>query len=514
MFRSISHVISGRRSSTLAIRYYSKDNSEVRVRFAPSPTGNIHLGGLRTALYNYIYAKKYGGKFILRIEDTDQSRIIENSAKEIEEILIWSGLKPDESPKLKGPYGPYSQSARLDLYRKRANELLESGRAYRCFCSPDRLSLLRNYQSRNREKPHYDRKCYHLSRLEIEEKLKENNGRHVIRFALAEGSTQLDDMIFGTIVHNLIEARESDPVILKSDLFPTYHFANVIDDHHMKITHVLRGSEWISSTAKHIQLYEAFNWNLPRFAHFPLITLQGGSKMSKRNNQSHVSQLRDSGYRPIAILNLLTNLGGGVPKTKQDSMDLWGLDRIVEEFDFEAVTCHPGSVDKSRLDIYNSKDLKRAFKDKPGELEAQVKKLLEQKGITTCLGGDLLSIVIGQNIDRIVTINDLLSPENLYIWQKPEFTCSLQEYHDKGLNVEEIVREVIKIVESDRIEDRLALREVSHRHGIEWALLMRLIRMILTNRDVGLPVHDIFKCLGSVRLVEYLNKFLIELPSL
>lgn len=513
MFRSFSVTISCRKCFSTTNRYYSENGPEVRVRFAPSPTGQLHLGGLRTAFYNYIYAKKNGGKFILRIEDTDQSRVVKGSEEEIEELLTWSGLKPDESPTKGGQYGPYVQSARLHLYQQKAAELIESGRAYRCFCSPDRLSLLRNYQSRNREKPHYDRKCHNLSQAEIEEKLRENNGRHVVRFALSDGLTQLDDMIFGQINNNLRQSMESDPIILKSDLFPTYHFANVIDDHYMRISHVLRGSEWISSTAKHIQLYGAFGWNTPVFAHFPLITMQDGSKMSKRNNQSHVSQLRHAGFRPLAILNLLTNMGGGVPKTKQDSLDLWEMERIVEGFDFGSVACHPGSVNKSRLDIYNSKDLRKTLEHNPEELRIEIRRLLNQRGITTEASDNLIDVALSRNIDRIVTLNDLMSPENIYIWQQPEFTCSLQEYHDKGIDIKGIVEHVIELVKCNKIEDKSALREVAIKHGIEWPLLMKFIRTILTNREEGLPVYDIFKCLGDDRLLEYLNKFL-KLPSL
>lgn len=481
--------------------------TEVRVRFAPSPTGSLHLGGLRTAFYNYIYAKKYGGKFVLRIEDTDQSRTVKGSADEIEQLLIWFGLRPDEGPKQGGPFGPYIQSERVDLYRQKAAQLIESGRAYRCFCSPDRLNLLKIYQSRNREIIHYDRKCYHLSQAEVREKLKENNGRHVIRFALAEGSTEMTDMIFGPLTANLIEAKESDPIILKSDLFPTYHFANIIDDHYMQITHVLRGSEWISSMAKHIQLYEAFNWKIPTFAHFPLITMEDGSKMSKRNNQSHVVQLKAAGFRPLAILNLLTNIGGGLPKSKQDSNDLWSIERIIEEFNFDTVTRHPGGADKSRLDIYNSKDLKRTLKENPTELQVQMKTLLNESGINTNISDDLIIEAISRNIDRITTINDLVAAQNMYLWQQPDSNICLLEYKNKGLNIEVIVRDIIELVRAHKIDDKSALKAIAIKHGVEWPMFLRFIRKILTNSDKGLPVHDIIKCLGEDRLLKYLSKY-------
>lgn len=442
----------------------------------------------------------------MRLEDTDQTRLVDGTAGEIHDVLSWAGIKPDESPALGGPYGPYQQSARLQLYNQKAKELIESGQAYKCFCSSDRLTLLRSNQLKNREKPHYDRKCRHLSPSEIEEKLVENKGKHVVRFALEEGVTKFEDMIFGSISNNLIENRESDPIILKSDLFPTYHFANVVDDHHMKITHVLRGSEWISSTTKHIQLYQAFDWNVPNFAHFPLITLQDGTKLSKRNNQTNMQQLMKEGYRPLAILNFLTNIGGGVPKNKQDSMDLWDIERIVDEFDFHSIACHPASVDKGRLDIYNAKDLKKAWREKPEDLKTEITGILKQKGIASDLSEETLSTVIPLFIDRITTINDLFKSENLYIWQQPQITCSLEEY--RNLDVKGIIEEIMKIVERDEVDDRSVMRDVAFRYEIAWPQLMKLIRIVLTDRQSGLPVYEIFECLGKKRLLQYLNKFL------
>lgn len=487
--------------------------NEVRVRFAPSPTGNIHLGGLRTALYNYIFAKQNSGKFVLRIEDTDQSRLVANSAKDIENVLCWAGLNPNESPTVGGGYGPYTQSKRLDLYKQRAEELIETGRAYRCFCSPERLDLLRKYQMRNRQKPRYDGKCRHLSSSEIDEMLSMNNGRHVIRYAIEPKLIQFDDLIFGDIANDFSIIKDSDPVLLKSDNFPTYHFANVVDDHEMQITHVLRGSEWISSTAMHVQLYQAFGWIAPKFAHFPLITLKGGSKISKRNNENHVKSYIEAGYKPLAILNFLTNMGGGLPKEKQDSMELWDLDRIVEEFDFSKVLCNPGSIDMEKLKIYNMKELQKMWYEDKNLVQREVRVLLEMNNIPFDLDAESFETIIEQFIHhRIVTLNDLISPEKSFIWHHPSLCLSLEEYHDKGWNLKELVESIIIAIRESNIEDKSSYEamfvEITSKYGIDKASLMRLIRKLLTNSDKGLPVFHIFLCLGKKRLLDYLEKSL------
>lgn len=478
------------------------NNSQVRVRFAPSPTGKIHLGGLRTALYNYIFARQHNGAFILRLEDTDQTRIVPGSAQEIEDVLNWAGLSPDESPTVGGDFGPYLQSKRLELYKHQAQKLLESRLAYRCFCSPERLELLRKYQTRNREKHHYDGKCRNLSEVEMEEKLRENNNKYVIRFKLSSGITTFVDLIFGEITNNLMEAKESDPIILKTDGFPTYHFANVIDDHHMKISHVLRGSEWISSTSKHLQIYQAFNWNVPQFAHFPLITMRDGSKMSKRNNQSHVTSWRDEGYRPLALINFLTNMGGGVPKPKQDASEVWGLDKLVKEFNFQLVTCHPGSVDLNRLRLYSSNELQKTWRDNPNEILDQLKYLLKNHDIPH----DHIDIetVVERLITRITTINELVLPQYAFIWHPPKLTWTPK------LELRVVVPSVVKMLDHIDFQDRKSINEnlyqLADRHNLSRPVFMRFIRMLLTNSESGLPVHEIFQCLGKHRVIEYLKK--------
>lgn len=488
----------------------TQKNPQVRVRFAPSPTGKIHLGGLRTALYNFIFARQHNGKFILRLEDTDQSRIVPGSAEEIEDVLNWAGLSLDESPTIGGDFGPYLQSKRLELYKHLAHELIESKFAYRCFCSSERLELLRKYQTRNREKHQYDGKCRYLSDNEIEEKLHEKGHKYVIRFKLNPGITKFVDLIFGEISNNLLEAKESDPIILKTDGFPTYHFANVVDDHYMNISHVLRGSEWISSTSKHVQIYGAFNWDVPQFAHFPLITMRDGSKMSKRDNETHVTAWRDAGYRPLALINFMTNMGGGVPKSKQDTSEVWDLDTIVEKFNFQQVTCHPGSVDLNRLRIYSSKEIQKSWHENPDEIFDQLNNLLKSRGISHDIDESIVKRIIGRFIGRITTIHDLLLPNNAFIWHPPSLSWSVSEYHENGIDLRAIVSSVIETVKNINIEDRSCvnthLNQLANQHNVSPPLLMKLIRKLLTNSESGLPVNELFECLGKERLSVYLNK--------
>lgn len=496
-------------SSTARLFIGSCLNNEVRVRFAPSPTGSIHFGGLRTALYNYIFARKNNGKFILRIEDTDQTRIVDGSMKELEDILDWSGLKQDENSTLGGPYGPYIQSQRLDIYKKHIDKLLKEGKAYRCFCSHSRLELLRKYQSRNREKPRYDGKCKLLTGAEIAEKL-EAKDSHTIRFSLQPGVTSFSDMIFGDIDTDLVASNEGDPILMKSDKWPTYHFANIVDDHEMQISHVFRGSEWIASTAKHIQLYNAFGWKIPVFAHLPLITMMDGSKMSKRNNQSQIKSYVEKGYEALAILNLLTNMGGGIPKDKQDSMCVWDLETIVKNFDFGKVIRHPGGIDLDKLDKYNHLVLKRDWERDPGKSVDRLKELLAQKYSAIPMPNDeILHRILDCFLDgRVTTMNEIVSEENSYLWLKPQINLNSQEFGkynwDKKLIVGRVI-DILKVVDIDNKNSVISsMKDLCSSLGMEWGPFMKFLRLVLTNKSSGQPVYDIIRCLGKSKSLEYL----------
>lgn len=494
-------------SRIIVYNTFTRFKSDVRVRFAPSPTGHLHLGGLRTALYNYIFAKQNDGAFVLRIEDTDRTRLVPGSAEQIEQLLCWAGLKPDESPKIGGPFGPYNQSQRLDLYKKKVDELVAAGKAYRCFCTPTRLELLRKHQARNREKLRYDRRCLSLSKSEIEEKLVDTGNNYVVRFTLQPGATTFTDTVFGDITNDLIESQESDPVIIKSDGFPTYHFANVIDDHSMRISHVLRGAEWISSTCKHVQIYEAFQWQQPKFLHFPLITMKDGTKMSKRNDNSHLKSWIDAGYRPLPILNFLTNSGGGVPKSKQDSNEFWTLDRMVKDFRFNSMTTHSASIDVGRLKIYSQKELQKRWADNQVEVIEELKELIKRANLTCDLDDENLASVLDKYISRITLLNDLISSDKAFIWGVPKLDWSLDEY--TGFDMRSIIEGLIELVREVDINDQKmvdsSFASLANKYKIDKRILFRLSRKLLTNSDAGLPVQEIFALLGKERLRTYLN---------
>ncbi|XP_021092979.1 probable glutamate--tRNA ligase, mitochondrial isoform X2 [Heterocephalus glaber] len=333
----------GRREASLGADL----GAAVRVRFAPSPTGFLHLGGLRTALYNYIFAKKHQGSFILRLEDTDQTRLVPGAAENIEDMLEWAGIPPDESPRRGGPSGPYQQSQRLELYAQATDALLQTGAAYPCFCSPLRLELLKKEALRSHQTPRYDNRCRDLSQKQVAQKLA-TNPKPAIRFRLEEEAPAFQDLVFGWNRHQVASV-EGDPVILKSDGFPTYHLACVVDDHHMGISHVLRGSEWLVSTSKHLLLYQALGWQPPRFAHLPLLLNGDGSKLSKRQGDIFLEHFAAAGFLPDALLDIITNSGSGFPENQMGRT----LPELITQFDLTRITCHSALLDLQKLPEFN-----------------------------------------------------------------------------------------------------------------------------------------------------------------
>ena len=276
---------------------------EIRTRFAPSPTGYMHIGNLRTALYEYLIAKSQGGKFILRIEDTDQERYVEGAVDIIYNTLKTTGLEHDEGPDKDGGYGPYIQSERMKLgiYMKYALELVEKGEAYYCFCTKERLDSLKESNAEGDAFAKYDRHCLSLSKEEIEENLKSGKPFVIRQKMPQEGTTTFTDAVYGTIT---VENSElDDQILIKSDGMPTYNFANVVDDHLMDITHVVRGSEYLSSTPKYNLLYKAFGWNAPQYVHLPPVMKDAHHKLSKRNGDASFGDLIDKGYIPEAVMN-------------------------------------------------------------------------------------------------------------------------------------------------------------------------------------------------------------------
>ncbi|MDA3814198.1 MAG: glutamate--tRNA ligase [Candidatus Cloacimonetes bacterium] len=327
-------------------------SNEIRVRFAPSPTGYLHVGSLRTALYNYLYAKKVGGKFILRIEDTDQTRYVNGAVKNLLETLESMGLEYDEGPEKGGEYGPYFQSKRTEIYNKYVKELLDHGKAYRCFCTPDELDKKREEHRVKGLDTRYDGRCRKLNESEINDHLG-NNDKFVIRLKIPqEGEVTFYDIVREKVTFpwNMVD----DQVLVKSDGFPTYHLANVIDDHLMEISHVIRGEEWLSSVPKHLCLYEALGWKPPKMCHLPLLLNSDKSKLSKRQGDVAVEDFLNKGYLPETLLNFVVLLGWHAP----GDQEFYTLTELEKAFSLKRINKSGSVFDLEKLNWMNGQYLR------------------------------------------------------------------------------------------------------------------------------------------------------------
>lgn len=343
--------------------------NEVRTRFAPSPTGYMHVGNLRTALYAYLLAKSLNGKFILRIEDTDQERLVPGAVDVIYKTLKATGLVWDEGPDIGGDFGPYVQSERMDIYAKYAKQLVESGHAYYCFCNKERLEEMRMLQKFSGELSKYDGFCRHLTPEQVEEKLKAGMP-YVIRQKIPEsGQTTFEDEVFGNIT--VENSSLDDQVLIKADGMPTYNLANVIDDHLMGITHVIRGNEYLSSAPKYNLLYEAFGWEIPKYIHCSPVMKNQSEKLSKRNGDASFEDLVQKGYLEPAIINYIALLGWS-PKSEQE---IFSLAELVHEFKISGISKSPAIFDIKKLNYINSHYIKQLS---PAEFLTKAKPFIQQ----------------------------------------------------------------------------------------------------------------------------------------
>ena len=329
-------------------------SDEVRVRYAPSPTGMQHIGGVRTALFNYLFARSKGGKFILRLEDTDRTRYDEKYVKNLYDTMSWLGIDWDEGGDKGGDCGPYVQSERFELYKKYADELVAKGEAYYCFCDAERLERIRKIQTENKMAPGYDRHCRLLTPEEVKANL-DKGLPYVIRLKVPlEGETKFHDHLLGDIVWKN-EDISPDPILLKSDGFPTYHLANIVDDHLMHITHVMRAQEWIPSTPLHVQMYRSFGWEHPEFCHLPMVNGSDGKKLSKRHGSTSLNEFRARGYLPMAIVNYVALLGCSY----EDGKDMYTLDELAKNFKLEHLNKAPAVFDYKKLEWYNGQYIRQ-----------------------------------------------------------------------------------------------------------------------------------------------------------
>lgn len=405
---------------------------EIRTRFAPSPTGYMHIGNLRTALYEYLIAKSQGGKFILRIEDTDQERYVEGAVDIIYNTLKTTGLEHDEGPDKDGGYGPYIQSERMKLgiYMKYALELVEKGEAYYCFCTKERLDSLKESNAEGDAFAKYDRHCLSLSKEEIEENLKSGKPFVIRQKMPQEGTTTFTDAVYGTIT---VENSElDDQILIKSDGMPTYNFANVVDDHLMDITHVVRGSEYLSSTPKYNLLYKAFGWNAPQYVHLPPVMKDAHHKLSKRNGDASFGDLIDKGYIPEAVMNYIALLGW----SPSDNTEIFTLDELKEKFNISGLSKSPAIFDTAKLTWMNSEYIKNMDEDKYLSLVIpRLEKVIKNKEL------DLKKIALLLQ-KRLETLNDIPALVDFFD-ELPEYTTDLY-VHKKMKTTEEIALSNLK----------------------------------------------------------------------
>jgi len=381
----------------------------VRTRYAPSPTGLMHVGNLRTALYEYLIARSQGGAFVLRIEDTDQERLVDGAVSVIYQTLAQVGLRHDEGPDIGGAFGPYVQSERKALYRPYAEQLAREGKAYYCFCSKERLDRLKeDAEADGGHFSGYDRHCRDLPAAEVERLLAAGTP-YVIRQKMPlDGSTTFSDAVYGDITVDNSELE--DQILLKSDGYPTYNFANVIDDHAMQITHVVRGSEYLSSTPKYNLLYEAFGWDVPTYVHLPLIVGNDGRKLSKRHGATSFADLAGEGYLPAAIINYIALLGW-CPK---DTRELFTLDELCQVFSIDGISKSPSVFDYDKLDWFN----------------AEYIRAMEPSAFVALIRPELDKVFAGRPYEAPL-LAELLQPRLIRLTQLPamiHFLVERQEY--------------------------------------------------------------------------------------
>lgn len=480
-------------------------NDKVRVRFAPSPTGYLHVGGARTALFNYLFAKNMGGTFILRIEDTDRTRFQEDSLKEIFESLNWLGLKWDEGPEVGGDHGPYIQSERLDIYKKHADELVEKGHAYPCFCTPERLEQVRKEKEARKEMHGgYDRHCRGLSDEEVE-KLKSEGKPYVVRLkAPLEGSISFEDAVRGDIETpvNMVD----DTVLLKTDGFPTYHLASVIDDHYMEISHVLRGDEWIASTPRHVLLYKAFGWQPPVFAHLPVILSPDGGKLSKRKGAASVMDYKKDGFLAEALLNFLSLLGWN----PGDDREVMTKEEIVEAFAMKKVSSKPSVFDTQKLEWMNGQYMENYDAD---SLLSEVKPMWAEKGFDA--DDEYMKSVISALQSRCKRVTEFKDSADYFFIDPQEFNEKQAKKQFKAAVKPALDMLVEKLPDAQWIRDDIeaVFKSVAESLEMSPGKINPAVRLAVTGVGGGPDLFDMLTLMGKdcvVRRVKKASEWIAE----
>ncbi|MEO6952599.1 MAG: glutamate--tRNA ligase [Polyangia bacterium] len=462
-------------------------STPVRVRIAPSPTGDPHVGTAYIALFNYVFAKKHGGQFVLRIEDTDRTRSTKESEDAILRALSWVGLPWDEGPDIGGPYGPYRQSERSAIYAEHAQILVDNGAAYPCFCSEERLGALRAAQRAEKKPPGYDGLCRRLPRDEARRRV-DAKETHVVRLAMPkEGETVIEDGLRGKVTFENIQV--DDQVLLKSDGFPTYHLANVVDDHLMKISHVVRAEEWISSTPKHLALYAAFGWEPPKFFHMPLLRNADKSKISKRKNPVSLDYYRDAGFLPEALVNFLGLLGFSIG----DNREKFTLDEMIAAFDWSKVSAGGPVFDLEKLSWLNGiyiRDLSP---------EGLIQRIRSWR-----LSDEMLRRLVPLVHERIRRLDDFIPAIEYFLAGDLDYTHVLSDLVPKTRDAAATAEALSGLVEELDLARGYSVavieplvRAYTEKLGWKTKELFMALRVAITGRTAAPPLFDTMEVLGK-----------------
>jgi glutamyl-tRNA synthetase len=461
----------------------------VRVRFAPSPTGSLHIGSVRTTLYNYFFARQQKGSLILRIEDTDQDRLVEGAVDSIYDGLRWMGVTWDEGPREGGPHAPYIQSQRLPRYQGAAQELVDKVAAYFCFCSKERLAALRAQQAANKQITRYDRHCRNIDPREAAERAKTEP--HVVRLKVPDdGVIAVDDLVYGRVEWpiNTIE----DQVILKSDGFPTYHLAVVVDDHDMAITHIFRGEDWLPSTPKHLLIYRAFGWTVPPIAHFPNVLGPDGKKLAKRHGATKVEQFRADGYLPEAMVNYLSLIGWS-PGTEEE---VFTMDDLIGKWRIDQVQKAGGKWDRDRLDWFNGLWIRKLSDEAlisrldpflPAEWDRNV-----IRHALPIMRERMRTLVEGRELVRFLFTDEFTYDQAALVPKKQERGAAARAL----AHATAALRETAPFAKS---EIEAALRKVAE--DLSWHIkdVSHVVRAATMGSPVGLPLFESLELLGRER---------------
>ncbi len=478
----------------------------VRTRFAPSPTGYVHIGSMRTVIFEWLWARHNNGQFILRIEDTDRNRYVEGAEQQLKDSLRMMGLHWDEGPDVGGPFAPYKQSERLDIYHRYADELLAKGHLYKCWCTPERLKQVNQAKQARKEPPGYDRHCRFLSAPERSE-LEASDQPYVLRIAVPlEGETVLNDFIRGPITFQ--NALQNDAVMIKSDGFPTYHFAAIVDDHEMQISHVLRADEWIATSPLHVLLYQFFGWEQPVWVHVPQVLGPDGRKLGKRHGDTSITEYLDKGYLPEAIINFLALIGWGYDETTE----IMSIEELIERFDIRRISPSGGVFNAEKLNKFNGIYIRKLT---PAELTERLLPYLQRAGLIGATPTDAERARIDELVplvqERLVVLSD--APDQLrFFFQEPE------EYDSALLTPKKLdpptARNVLRAAEAalrelpdwstEALETRL--RALTEELGIKTGDLFMTLRVAATGSKVSPPLFETLHALGRATTLARLDR--------